>query len=109
MLKPRAISLFSGCGGSDYALHDLGMNIVWANDIWDIACQTYRDNIPRPSIESGDISEFGNFPQAELLVGCYPCQGYSQGGKRDWDSTINFLYRQFASAMLASRKEHPIE
>jgi len=40
MPAPKAISLFSGCGGSDHALQKLGYNIVWANDIWQTACDT---------------------------------------------------------------------
>ncbi|MFZ3199715.1 MAG: DNA cytosine methyltransferase [Candidatus Acidiferrales bacterium] len=95
MGKPRAISLFSGCGGSDLALLRSGYEIAWANDIWEPACETYRDNIRNPRIQAGDIAEFKKFPKADLLVGCYPCQGYSQGGKRKWDDSINFLYREF--------------
>jgi DNA (cytosine-5)-methyltransferase 1 len=95
MAKPRAISLFSGCGGSDLALQRSGYEIVWANDIWQPACETYRDNIHNPRIKTGDIARFNKFPKADLLVGCYPCQGYSQGGKRKWNDSINFLYREF--------------
>ena len=91
----RTISLFSGCGGSDLALTKLGARIVWANDIWENACKTYKDNIPDASIECGDIADFANFPAADLLIGCYPCQGFTQGGRRNTDDTINFLYRQF--------------
>jgi DNA (cytosine-5)-methyltransferase 1 len=95
MDMPRAISLFSGCGGSDLALQRCGYEIVWANDIWELACATYKDNIPNPHIKTGDIARFDKFPNADLLVGCYPCQGYSQGGKRKWNESVNFLYREF--------------
>jgi DNA (cytosine-5)-methyltransferase 1 len=94
-MKPTAISLFSGCGGSDLALQQQGYRIRWANDIWDEACQTYRDNIKSPRIKTGDIASFKKFPRAQLQVGCYPCQGYSQGGKRSWNDAINFLYQEF--------------
>src|SRR5439155_1656116 len=60
-----------------------------------VACQTYRDNIPNARIEVGDIADFDRFPNAQLLVGCYPCRGYSQGGRRDPSESINLLYRQF--------------
>ena len=40
-----------------------------------------------------------NFPKAELLVGCYPCQGYSQGGRRNEDDAINYLYQHFDRAL----------
>lgn len=91
----RTISLFSGCGGSDLALQQLGYNVVWANDHWETACETYRANLKDATIECGNIGDFDEFPTAQFLVGCYPCQGYTQGGSRDWDAPINFLYRQF--------------
>lgn len=90
----RTISLFSGCGGSDLALKKLGYKVVWANDISQIACDTYSDNVG-PVIKCGDIAGFENFPNAEFLVGCYPCQGFTQGGRRNWDDSINYLYQQF--------------
>lgn len=102
-MKPRAISLFSGCGGSDLALQRAGFDIVWANDIWDVACQTYRDNIKNPRIRVGNIRNFRSFPRADLLVGCYPCQGYSQAGKRNWHESINFLYREFDRVLRSVR------
>ncbi len=96
MATKTAISLFSGCGGSDYALQKLGYKIVWANDIWQTACDTYKENIDGSNIECGDIRDFTSFKAAELLVGCYPCQGYTQGGKRKWKTDDrNFLYREF--------------
>jgi DNA (cytosine-5)-methyltransferase 1 len=95
MKKPTAISLFSGCGGSDLALTRAGFEIVWSNDIWDVACEANRGNLVSPNVIEGDIREFSNFPKAELLVGCYPCQGYSQGGIRDPLKPVNFLYQEF--------------
>src|SRR5437667_108155 len=99
MKRIPSISLFSGCGGSDYAIHKAGFDVIWANDIWEVACQTYSDNIPDAKIEVGDIADFDRFPDAQLVVGCYPCQGYSQGGRRDPSESINFLYRQFDRAL----------
>lgn len=97
--KIRTISLFSGCGGSDLALARAGFRIVWANDVWDQACEVYADNIPSATIECGDIRDFGRFPAAQLLVGCYPCQGFTQGGRRQPEDNINFLYREFDRAL----------
>ena len=95
----RTVSLFSGCGGTDIALQASGYKIVLANDIWDKACDTYRDNLKKPAIECGDIRDIKKFKSADLLVGCYPCQGFTQGGRRDWDAPVNFLYREFARAL----------
>jgi len=96
----RTISLFSGCGGSDLALKQLGCNIVWANDISETAAKTYEDNIG-PTIAWGDIRDFARFPAAELLVGCYPCQGFTQGGRRNPADKINFLYQEFDRVLRA--------
>lgn len=90
----RTISLFSGCGGSDLALKNLGFNVVWANDVSELACTTYEDNLG-PVINQGDIADFIRFPAAEFMVGCYPCQGFTQGGRRKSGDPINFLYQQF--------------
>ncbi|MGB0064796.1 MAG: DNA (cytosine-5-)-methyltransferase, partial [Terracidiphilus sp.] len=95
----RAISLFSGCGGSDLALAGRGYDVVWANDVCEPACRTYESNLGSGRIECGDIAKYDKFPAAELLIGCYPCQGYTQGGKRDWEAPVNFLYRQFDRAL----------
>ena len=94
MKSVRTISLFSGCGGSNLGLKRLGYNVVWANDISKAACETYSDNVGSV-IECGDIAGFNRFPKAEFLVGCYPCQGFTQGGRRDAKDSINFLYQQF--------------
>jgi DNA (cytosine-5)-methyltransferase 1 len=103
MNRPRAISLFSGCGGSDLALKKAGFRIVWANDIWETACQTYRDNFGDAAITCGDISKFQEFPAADVLVGCYPCQGYSQAGRRKPEEEINYLYREFDRVLRKTR------
>lgn len=50
-------------------------------------------------MREGDIRDFDRFPDAQLLVGCYPCQGYSQGGRRDAEQPVNFLYREFDRAL----------
>lgn len=106
MRSKRAISLFSGCGGSDYALQQLGYKIVWANDIWQTACDAYEKNLRDATIQCGDIRDYSAFQDAELLVGCYPCQGYTQGGKRNWKGDErNYLYREFDRVL---RKVNPL-
>jgi len=59
-----------------------------------VACETYGDN-NGTLIECGDIADFDEFPDAEFLVGCYPCQGFTQGGRRNSEDKINYLYQQF--------------
>ena len=94
-----AVSLFSGCGGSDSGLHRAGFSVLMANDVLPYAQQTYETNLPETDFQCVDVAEICAFPIADLLVGCYPCQGFSQGGARDSDRKINYLYRQFDRAL----------
>lgn len=96
---PTAVSLFSGCGGSDFGLHKAGFNILLANDMLPYASEVYKLNLPDTDYKLGDVSEIIDFPKSDLLVGCYPCQGFSQGGAREADRKINYLYREFDRAL----------
>ena len=96
---PRAVSLFSGCGGSDAGITAAGFGVVMANDIIGYARDTYLANLPETDYILGDVTKIMAFPEAELLVGCYPCQGFSQGGVRKADRKINRLYLEFARAL----------
>ncbi|WP_080865109.1 DNA cytosine methyltransferase [Agrobacterium tumefaciens] len=96
---PTAVSLFSGCGGSDIGLSAAGFDVLFANDILRYAGDVYRTNMPHADFHLGDVAEVTSFPSADLLVGCYPCQGFSQGGVREADRKINYLYREFDRAL----------
>ena len=95
----KAVSLFSGCGGSDAGVIAAGFNVVMANDLLPYARDVYLANHPDTDYRVGNVAKIESFPAAELLVGCYPCQGFSQGGKRDPSKTINKLYLEFARAL----------
>lgn len=95
----RAVSLFSGCGGSDCGLLGAGFDVIMANDILPYARDVYLANQPDTDYVLGDVGSIGSFPDAELLVGCYPCQGFSQGGARQASRKINTLYLEFARAL----------
>lgn len=95
----KAVSLFSGCGGSDAGVIDAGFEVVMANDILPYARDVYLANHPETDYVLGDVAKIERFPNAELLVGCYPCQGFSQGGVRDPSRKINTLYLEFARAL----------
>ncbi|MCC5811336.1 MAG: DNA cytosine methyltransferase [Ectothiorhodospiraceae bacterium] len=96
-----AISLFTGCGGSDTGLIRAGFDVVMANDILPYAAEVYHANLPDTDYRVAPVEELKSFPKADLLAGCYPCQGFSQGGARQADRTINRLYLQFARVLNA--------
>jgi DNA (cytosine-5)-methyltransferase 1 len=91
------ISLFSGAGGLDLGLIQAGNDVVWANDVDSDAVSTYKKNINghiiQADIRNVDIREI---PNAEVVVGGFPCQGFSMANmKRHIDDERNVLYKFF--------------
>lgn len=89
------ISLFSGCGGFDLGVMMAGHEVIWANDISLNAADTYRKNFPNIEFIPKNVRMVKEFPDADLVVGCYPCQGFSMGGNRLKDDRRNMLYLEF--------------
>ncbi len=96
----KAVSLFSGCGGSDAGVIAAGFDVVMANDKLAYARDVYEANHPVTDYRLCNVTMIANFPAVELLVGCYPCQGFSQGGVRDPKRKINTLYLEFSRALV---------
>ena len=78
----KVLSLFSGAGGLDLGLIQAGNTVVWANDIDENAVKTYKKNIGE-HIVLGDIKniDIKKLPKADVVVGGFPCQGFSQANK----------------------------
>lgn len=92
------VSLFSGCGGSDLGFEKAGCDIIFANDVKPIACKTYEENFGVKPVNE-DIRNLRKFPKADILIGCYPCQGFSLYGKRNMEDPRNFLFLEFSRAL----------
>lgn len=89
-------SLFCGAGGLDLGFANSGFKTIWANDINKYACATFEawsgidvvcENIKK--ILSKDI------PDIDVLIGGYPCQGFSVAGARRLDDSRNSLYQEY--------------
>ncbi len=93
----KVVSLFAGAGGLDFGLIKAGHEVIWANDIDSDSCETYRENIGG-HIVCGDIAglNFDLIPEADVLVGGFPCQGFSMANLlRKPEDSRNVLYRHF--------------
>ena len=91
----KVVSLFSGAGGLDYGIKIAGNSIVWANDIDKNAVETYRHNIGE-EIVCEDITKINikDIPDCDVVVGGFPCQGFSQANlRRTIDDERNTLYK----------------
>lgn len=89
MEKLKVASLFCGCGGTDVGLlgnfNFLGkhydsnsMEIVYANDIDDNACNIFKKNF-KIVPDNRDIREVKSdeIPEFDILTGGFPCQSFS--------------------------------
>ncbi|MFA6518891.1 MAG: DNA cytosine methyltransferase [Candidatus Shapirobacteria bacterium] len=101
--KPRILSLFSGCGGLDLGFVQEDFRIVWANDFYHPACETYKNNFGDHIFER-DITEvdFKNLPDCDIITGGFPCQDFSMIWKRGGIGTDRGnLYKYFVKAVSA--------
>ena len=93
----QVVSLFSGAGGFDLGFIQAGHEVIWANDLWSEACETYRLNLGS-HIVCGDIAEIQSdqIPNSDIVIGGFPCQGFSVANmKRHEHDERNLLYQEF--------------
>lgn len=100
----EAISLFSGAGGLDMGFDRAGIKTIWANDIDHDACETHKAWSGAEVVE-GDIGKvnFLTIPDADVILGGFPCQGFSLAGPRKIDDSRNILYRYFVKLVECKR------
>lgn len=98
----NTISLFAGAGGLDMGFHNAGFKIIWATDINKDACDTHSlwsdSLIVNEDIKKIDIE---SIPEADLILGGFPCQGFSLAGPRKVDDSRNLLYRFYIDTINA--------
>jgi len=90
------VSLFSGAGGLDLGFVQAGHRVVWANDLYADAVETYRKNIG-DHIVCADITKVKSdeIPSCDMVIGGVPCQGFSVANmKRHATDERNVLYLQ---------------
>ena len=101
----RVVSLFSGCGGLDLSFHKANYEAVFANDSDADCVSSYRRNVSN-NILHARVEELdaATLPEAELVIGGWPCQDFSQiGPKIGISGKRGRLYTHFIDAVRATK------
>lgn len=131
--KINTVSLFSGAGGLDLGIELAGLvatigyeramnafysdkatfdkvreqsifHTVYTNDNFQEANETYRMNFRNEILQhQKDIRKVAYFPKNELMIGGFPCPGFSEAGPRLIDDERNFLYIHFIRALVQTQ------
>lgn len=104
MREFTAISLFAGAGGLDLGFERAGFKTIWANDFDNDACKTH-ENWSNAKVVCGDIAKVDakDIPDADIMLGGFPCQGFSLSGPRKIDDSRNVLYKHYVRIVKAKK------
>lgn len=131
--KINVVSLFSGAGGLDLGTELAGLiategyekamtafntskeafdlirgksifHTIYTNDMFKEANETYQLNFNSEILQhKKDIRKVAHFPENSLMIGGFPCPGFSEAGPRLIDDERNFLYIHFIRALIQTQ------
>jgi DNA (cytosine-5)-methyltransferase 1 len=105
--RKRVVSLFAGCGGLDHGFfQNPSYQHVLANDSDTDACQTYQHNFGFQPV-CGDVKQLQKIPDCDLLLGGFPCQGFSMANPyRSEQDQRNVLYLEILRLLRQSQPRY---
>jgi DNA (cytosine-5)-methyltransferase 1 len=102
--KYSLVSLFCGCGGLDHGFENNGFKILRAFDNDKSSIETYNFNLS-PVAKQIDVTsqqfknELEKVGECTVVVGGFPCQGFSKSGPKNVNDPRNLLYRSMVEAI----------
>ena len=100
--RPRIVDLFCGAGGLSLGFQEAGFQPCLSIDHDEAAVKTYRRNIG-VHVERAEIEENIDLPNADVIAGGPPCQGFSSAGPRRVGDHRNSLVGSFAEIIAKHR------
>ena len=100
----RVVSLFSGCGGLDLGFHSEGFEVVYACDSDSAAVECFNHNFGdvafKRDVESEEFqNDLERLTNIDVVLGGFPCQGFSKSGPKRKDDSRNTLYLSMVDAV----------
>jgi len=101
----KAISLFSGMGGDSLGIKNSGLDLIAYSEINKIFQESHNSNFNSCDLigdgnivntKDTDLLKYRN--NIDLIFAGFPCQGFSQAGKKKQDDPRNTLFREFLRA-----------
>lgn len=100
--SPTVVDLFCGAGGLSLGFLRAGFRNIWSADNDESAVATYNANLNHAASLLA-ITEDVRLPDASVIIGGPPCQGFSSAGAREAGDSRNTLVRVFAQLVTTHR------
>lgn len=102
----KYIDLFCGAGGFSLGFQNSKFNNIFALDIEEKFCNTYKENFPNHNLIKKDITQLTKeeiltlreYQDIDVIIGGPPCQGFSIAGnigRKFIDDPRNRLFKEF--------------
>lgn len=99
----RLMDLFAGCGGMTRGFTDTGRyEPVFAVEMDEDAAATYAANFGEEHVVAEKIEDVEHFPQADVVIGGPPCQGFSALNRDGVGLERRALWREYLRALRES-------
>lgn len=109
-MKLSVVSIFCGCGGLDLGFKDKGFDLRYACDIDPASVNCYARNVDervylRDVTSEAFHSDIDNLAQCDVVLGGFPCQGFSKAGPKQEHDKRNTLYVEMTRVVAKLRPQ----